>query len=49
MLRIAIIIGSTRATRFADKPAAWLRGIVEGRTDATYEFLGLRDPSLIHI
>lgn len=43
MLRIAIIIGSTRATRFADKPAAWLRGIVEGRTDATYEFLDLRD------
>jgi NAD(P)H-dependent FMN reductase len=43
MLKIAIIIGSTRATRFADKPAAWLGGIVSERTDATYEFVDLRD------
>jgi NAD(P)H-dependent FMN reductase len=41
--RIAMIIGSTRAGRFADKPAAWLKGIVAGRSDATYEFLDLRD------
>ena len=41
--KIAIIIGSTRPTRFADKPAAWLRGVVAGRTDAQYEFLDLRD------
>ncbi len=41
--KIAIIIGSTRATRFADKPAAWLQGVVAGRTDAEYEVLDLRD------
>ena len=28
MLKIALIISSTRATRFADKPAAWLKDIV---------------------
>ncbi len=43
MPKIAIIIGSTRPTRFADKPAAWLRGIVSQRTDADYEFVDLRD------
>ena len=43
MLKIAIIIGSTRATRFADKPAEWLKNIVAGRTDASYEFVDLRD------
>jgi NAD(P)H-dependent FMN reductase len=43
MNRIAIIIGSTRPTRFADKPAAWLRGIVAARTDAEYEMVDLRD------
>ena len=43
MPKIAIIIGSTRPTRFADKPAAWLQGIVAQRTDAEYEFLDLRD------
>ncbi|MVN85384.1 FMN reductase [Deinococcus sp. HMF7620] len=42
-MKIAVIIGSTRATRFADKPAAWLRGIVSQRTDAEYEFVDLRD------
>lgn len=43
MVKIAIIIGSTRATRFADKPADWLRGIVSQRSDADYEFVDLRD------
>lgn len=43
MIKIAVIIGSTRATRFADKPAAWLKGLVADRSDASYEFLDLRD------
>ncbi|ULH14102.1 NAD(P)H-dependent oxidoreductase (plasmid) [Deinococcus sp. KNUC1210] len=43
MPKIAIIISSTRATRFADKPAAWLQGIVAQRTDAEYELVDLRD------
>lgn len=41
--KIAIIIGSTRRTRFADKPAAWLKNVVARRTDAEYEVLDLRD------
>ena len=43
MLKIAIIVGSTRATRFADKPVAWLKGVVAERSDAQYEVLDLRD------
>ena len=43
MLKIAIIIGSTRPTRFADKPAAWLKGITDARSDAQFEMLDLRD------
>jgi len=43
MLKIALIIGSTRATRFADKPAAWLRDIAAQRTDAEFEVVDLRD------
>ncbi|WP_425144717.1 NADPH-dependent FMN reductase [Deinococcus sp.] len=43
MPKIAIIISSTRATRFADKPAKWLKDIVSQRQDAEYELLDLRD------
>lgn len=43
MTKIAIIVGSTRTGRFADKPVAWLKGVVAGRTDAQYEVLDLRD------
>ena len=43
MLKIALIIGSTRHGRFADKPAAWLNGIVSQRGDAQYELVDLRD------
>jgi NAD(P)H-dependent FMN reductase len=40
---IALIIGSTRATRFADKPAQWMLGIAAARTDMTVELVDLRD------
>ena len=43
MLKIAIIISSTRATRFADKPTAWVKAIADQRSDATFEVLNLRD------
>jgi NAD(P)H-dependent FMN reductase len=43
MTKIAIIVGSTRPTRFADKPVAWLQGLTAQRSDATYEVLDLRD------
>lgn len=41
--RIALIIGSTRPTRFADKPAAWLMEEAAKRDDLTLEILDLRD------
>ncbi|MDB5527707.1 MAG: putative reductase [Devosia sp.] len=41
--KIAIILGTTRPTRFADKPAEWLMNIAKARDDATYEIVDLRD------
>ncbi len=38
-----MIIGSTRPTRFADKPADWLLKQAEARTDFTLDKLDLRD------
>ncbi|MFT4011931.1 MAG: NAD(P)H-dependent oxidoreductase [Paracoccus sp. (in: a-proteobacteria)] len=43
---IAIIIGSTRATRFADKPAAWLLENAQKRDDMRFELVDLRDYDL---
>lgn len=41
--KIAIIISSTRQTRFADKPARWLYEIAKQRTDMDFELLDLRE------
>ena len=41
--KIAIIIGSTRAARFADKPAQWMLKQAEARDDMTAELVDLRD------
>jgi NAD(P)H-dependent FMN reductase len=38
-----MIIGSTRPTRFADKPAEWLLNYAASRDDFTLEKLDLRD------
>ena len=43
MLKIAVILSSTRATRFADKPAQWFMDIAKTRSDASFELLDLRD------
>lgn len=43
---IAVIIGSTRDSRFADKPAAWLFENVQKREDMTFELVDLRDYDL---
>ncbi|CAM3111731.1 NAD(P)H-dependent FMN reductase [Paracoccus aminovorans] len=43
---IAIIIGSTRDTRFADKPAAWLLENAQKRDDMRFELVDLRDYDL---
>jgi NAD(P)H-dependent FMN reductase len=41
--KIAIIISSTRATRFADKPTQWFANIARTRTDLDFEIVDLRD------
>jgi NAD(P)H-dependent FMN reductase len=40
---IAVIVGSTRENRFADKPARWLAGKLGQRTGVTARLLDLRD------
>jgi NAD(P)H-dependent FMN reductase len=42
-LRIGLIIGSTRPTRFADKPAEWLLEVAAERDDLVVDRLDLRD------
>ena len=44
--KIAIVIGSTRATRFADIPAQWMLAQAQARIDMTVELVDLRDFNL---
>lgn len=44
--RIGVVIGSTRAARFADKPAEWITAIVSARGDLDVEIVDLRDYDL---
>ncbi len=44
--KIALIIGSTRAARFADKPAQWMLKQAQARDDMTVELVDLRDFNL---
>ncbi len=46
MLRIAIIIGSTRPGRKAEPVARWVHGIASKRTDAQYEIVDIKDYGL---
>lgn len=41
--KIGIIVGSTRPTRFADKPTEWIEKIARARGDMEVEVLDLRD------
>jgi NAD(P)H-dependent FMN reductase len=41
--KIGIVVGSTRATRFADKPTQWIADIAKARSDAEFEIVDLRD------
>jgi NAD(P)H-dependent FMN reductase len=41
--RIALIIGSTRPTRFAETPASWMLKQAEARDDIEVELIDLRD------
>ena len=44
--RIAVIVGSTRPTRFADKPAQWILKQAQARDDFEVELVDLRDHPL---
>lgn len=44
--RIAVVIGSTRKTRFADKPTQWLMDQVKDHPELDFEILDLRDQDL---
>ena len=46
MLKIAIIVGSTRPGRKADAVAAWVHGIAKQRTDAEFEIVDIKDYNL---
>jgi len=46
MLRIGIIVGTTRPGRKADAVAKWVLGITKARTDATYEIVEIVDYKL---
>src|SRR5258708_6596582 len=45
-LKIAVIIGTTRDTRFGEKPARWLYEAAAARPDMQVELLDLRDYNL---
>ena len=44
--RIAVIVGSTRPTRFADIPAQWILKQAQARDDLDVELIDLRDHKL---
>ena len=46
MLRIAIIIGSTRPGRKAEAVAKWLYEIAQNRSDAEFELVDIKDFNL---
>jgi len=41
--KIAVIIGTTRATRFGEKPAKWIHGVAAARGDMSVELVDLRE------
>ncbi len=46
MIRIAIIVGSTRPGRKAEAVAQWVHGIASNRSDAGFEIVDIRDYDL---
>jgi NAD(P)H-dependent FMN reductase len=45
-LKIKIIVGSTRANRFSEKPSQWMFDLAKQRADLDVELLDLRDYAL---
>lgn len=46
MVKLAIILGTTRPERNGEAVAQWFRGIADKRSDAEFEFIDLRDVEL---
>lgn len=46
MLRIGIVVGSTRPGRKAEAVAQWIHALASTRTDATFELVDLKDFNL---
>jgi len=46
MIKIAIIVGSTRPGRKADAVAAWVHGLAKQRSDAEFEVVDIQDFNL---
>lgn len=42
-MKVGVVIGSTRPSRFGDKPAAWICDLAARRSDMAPELLDLRD------
>jgi NAD(P)H-dependent FMN reductase len=49
MVRIGIILGSTRPNRLGEQVAAWVHQEASGRADAHYELVDLREYPLPHL
>lgn len=49
MIRIGIILGSTRTNRNGEQVAEWVHKAASGRTDAEFELIDLRDHPLPHL
>ncbi|MGY3519997.1 NADPH-dependent FMN reductase [Micromonospora sp. PTRAS2] len=49
MIRIGVVVGSTRPGRKAEAVAAWVRDIAAQRGDATAELVDLADHALPHL
>lgn len=49
MIRIGIILGSTRPGRNGEQVAAWVHDTASRRTDAEFELIDLRDHPLPHL
>ncbi|MBP0450734.1 NAD(P)H-dependent oxidoreductase [Kitasatospora sp. RG8] len=49
MLKIGIILGSTRPNRNGEQVATWVLDIASRRTDAAFELIDLRDHPLPHL
>jgi NAD(P)H-dependent FMN reductase len=49
VLKVAIIVGTTRPGRKADAVARWVQGIADSRTDASFEVVDIADYALPHM